>query len=331
MISSRKFWRNEKMNNLLIGKFDNYLTKARLSYFLAMFILFTFAAPVFAQQSRTITIISEPDVVVWLDGVKHGTTGKDGKFIIKTVSAGKHFLRIRADGFKEISQNLLATQKGDIKIALTKTTDQAELAFQKAEKLTATDREKAAESYRQAIKLRPKYAEAHLGLARVLSDSGDLEDALEAVVKARKLRPAYAEASAVEGRIHKDNGDEEKAIATFKRAVSEGKGFQPEALTGLGLIYKEKGEGFGSSGDFDAEETNYAEASKYLRTALTQLSGAPDSIIIYQIEGSIFEKMKKYDEAIALYEEFLRLFPDVVEASAVQSFITQIKKKQLEQ
>jgi tetratricopeptide (TPR) repeat protein len=294
-----------------------------------------FAVEASGQKSvvplRSITVVTEPDAIIWVDGVKHGTTDKEGKFLIKTVSAGKHSLRVRANGFKEISQNLLPAQKGEIQINLTKTTDQAELTYQEAEKLTTVDREKAAEEYRKAIKLRPLYPEAYLGLARVLSDMGDLDEALKAVVQARKLRPNYAEASAVEGRIHKDGGDEEKAIATFKRAITEGKGFQPEAYAGLGLIYKEKGEGFSSSGDFESEAANYAEASKYLRIALTQLSGAPDTIIIYQLEGLIYERMKKEDEAIKIYEEFLRLFPDTVEASAVQSFITQIRKRQADQ
>ena len=37
--------------------------------------------------------------------------------------------------------------------------------------------------------------------------------------------------------------------------------------------------------------------------------------------------MKSYKEAIALYEEFLRLFPDSSEAKTVESFIVQIKKQ----
>jgi outer membrane protein assembly factor BamD (BamD/ComL family) len=41
--------------------------------------------------------------------------------------------------------------------------------------------------------------------------------------------------------------------------------------------------------------------------------------------------MKKYDEAIATYEEFLQIFPDSNESSAVRSFIVQIKKQMSEQ
>jgi tetratricopeptide (TPR) repeat protein len=151
---------------------------------------------------------------------------------------------------------------------LTKTTDEAELAFQAAERMLTSDRQAAAELYRKAIKLRPKYPEAYLALARVLSDMQNLEEALTAIKQARKQRLGYAEASAVEGRIYKEMGEEEKAIASFKRAITEGKGFQPEALTGLGLFYKEKAEEFGGSGDFEQEEANYIEATKYLQTGI---------------------------------------------------------------
>jgi regulator of sirC expression with transglutaminase-like and TPR domain len=66
-----------------------------------------------------------------------------------------------------------------------------------------------------------------------------------------------------------------------------------------------------------------------LKTALKQLSGAPDAIIIYQLLGLIYERQKKPTDAIQVYEEFLRFFPDTVEAEAVRSFIVQLKKGQV--
>ncbi len=277
---------------------------------------------------RTVTVISEPNATLWLDGVRFGKTGSDGKLTIKTVSAGTHTIRVRADGFKEISQTLTALQKGEVTVTLAKSTDAAELAFQEAERLTSSDREKSAAAYRKAIKSRPNYAEAYVGLARVLLDVGDGEAAEKAIVSARKLRGAYAEASAVEGRIQKENGDEAKAIAAFKRAITEGKGFQPEAYAGLGLLYKEKAELAGNSGDFEGENTNYTESAKNLKAALKQLSGAPDAVIIYQLLGLIYERQKRYADAIATYEEFLQIFPDTNEATAVRSFIIQLRKGQ---
>jgi tetratricopeptide (TPR) repeat protein len=279
-----------------------------------------------ANQFRSITVITEPATKVWIDGVYYGRTDRSGKLSISTVAAGAHTVRFRADDFKEISQTLPAIQKGEVKVVLTKTTDEAELAFQEGERLTAVDRERSAAAYRQAIKLKPNYPDAYIGLARVLSEAGDLDDALVAITTARKLRPALPEASAVEGRIHKDYGDEAKAIAAFRRAITEGKGFQPEAYAGLGLLYKERAEGMGGSGDFTGEDLSYAESAKNLKISLKQLSGAPDSIVIYQLLGLIYERQKRYKEAITLYEEFLRIFPETPEATAVRSFIVQIKK-----
>jgi tetratricopeptide (TPR) repeat protein len=303
----------------------------------AGFILLPLIAPAQVKRPappaafRAITVATEPGAVVWIDDVRYGKADASGKLTITTIAAGGHRLRVRADGFKEVSLAILPTQKGEIKAPLAKTTDEAELAFQKAEGLTGADREAAAENYRKAIRLRPKYPDAYIGLARVLMESGDLDGAKDAVNGARKARPVYPEASAIEGRIYKDLGEEAKAIASFKRAIADGKGFQPEAYTGLGLLYKEKAEGDSGGGDFEQETANYTEAGKNLRVALKQLSGAPDTVVIYQLLGLIYERMKKYDDAIAIYEEFLRLFPNSNEADAIRSFITQIQKQRAEQ
>ena len=308
------------------------------NYFFILVFCLVFSTVGFAQKpaasTRTVNVITEPNATVWLDEILRGKTDESGNLTIKPVTAGAHKIRVRADGFKETAQNLLAAQKGDVKIALVKTEDQAELTFQEAERLSLLDRDKAIEAYRKAIVLRPKYAEAYLALARVLSAKNDYDGALAAIKEAKKARLAYAEASAVEGRIYVslgEEGGEAKAIAAFKRAITEGKGFQPEAQTGLGLLYKEKAEASGSGGDYESEEANYALAIGHFRKAISQLSGAPDAITLYQFLGLAYEKMKKYNEAIAVYEEFLRVFPDTSEATAVKSFIVQLKKEMSEQ
>jgi len=278
-----------------------------------------------APTYREIAIVTEPRTIVWLDGVRFGRTDKDGRLEIKTVSTGPHTLRLRADGFKDKIQPLTAVQKGEIALTLVKTTDEAELTYQEAERISTEDREKAAAAYRRAIAARPNYPDAYIGLARVTSEGGNFEDAEKAIASLRKYRPTHAEASAIEGRIHKDSGEEEKAVRSFKRSITEGKGYQPEAYTGLGLLYKEKAESLQGS-DPEAETENFNEAAKNLKTALKQLSGAPDAAVIYQLLGLVYEKQKKYTEAIDIYEEFLRLFPTSNEATAVQSFIVQLKK-----
>lgn len=313
----------------------------RFKIFFFVFVALVLNSSVWAQTpvvkptaaARSITVVTEPNAVVWIDDVRRGATNAtSGKLVIRTVPAGIRRLRVRADGFKEITQTLTAAQKGEIKITLVKTTDEAELAFQQAETAAvAADREKAAELYRKAIRLRPRYAEAQLGLARVLADGGDHEEALKALREARKIKPVYPEAAAVEGRIYRSEGDDEKAIAAFNRAVREGKGFQPEANAGLALLYKERAEGFGGEGDVEQEKANYQLATTKFITAIQQLSGAPDAEILYQMLGVAYEKQQRYQDAIKVYEEFLRAFPDSNEASAVRSFIVQAQKQMKEQ
>lgn len=286
-----------------------------------------FAASSFAQTNRTITIVTEPQASVWINDIQYGKTNDDGKLVIKNAPNGARKLRVRAYGFKETTQNLTAAQKGDVKIELAKTNDEAEIAFQEAEKQASLDRREAIKFYEKAVTLRPRYPEAYLALARVSLDAGDIDGALKAIKQAQKLRPAYAEASAVEGRIYLAEGNEEKAIAAFKRAVAEGKGFQPEAYTGLGLFYKDKAESAAGDGDYEGEKAYYELAAANLKKAIAQLGTAPDAITIYQLLGLAYERMKNYKEAIALYEEFLRIFPDSNEASAVESFIVQLKKQ----
>lgn len=307
----------------------------RFRFYIFVLVVLAFAAAsgsAAAQTSvRSITVVTEPNAIVWLDDIRRGTTDGNGKLVIKTVPSGVRRLRVRADGFKEAAQTLTAAQKGEVKVALVKTTDEAELAFQQAEAATSVDRDKAVELYRKAIKLRPRFAEAQLGLARVLLDNQNTEDSLAAIQAARKIKPIYPEASAVEGRIYRSEGDEEKAVAAFKKAIREAKGFQPEAHTGLGLLYKERAESFGAEGNLEQEKINYDLAAASFKTALQQLSGAPDAEVIYQMLGVSYEKQQKYAEAIRIYEEFLRVFPDSAEASAVRSFIVQAQKQMKEQ
>lgn len=283
------------------------------------------AMPSSAQMLRSITVVTEPDARVWISGVLYGTTDEKGRIEIKRVYPGRRVIRVLAPGFAEVSKPLLPTQRGEIKVALVETRDEAELAYQEGERQATLDRAKAEESYRKAIAENPKYLAAHVGLLRTLAEGRSYDKAKVALTELRKVSPRHAEASAIEGRMQKELGEEDKAIAAFKRAIAEGGGFQPEAYAGLGLLYQDRAEGLA---DNEQQQTAaYNEAAKNLMTAVKQLSGAPDAAVIYQLVGMIYEEQKRYKEAIALYEDFLKTFPDSPEAEAVRSFIVQIKKE----
>jgi tetratricopeptide (TPR) repeat protein len=298
----------------------------------AFFITLSFSAPdASAQRARkkpaasspstaALTIRSEPNAIVWLDEIRRGVTDDAGKLVLEKVTPGRHTLRVRASGFKERTLPLAPTQRGQIEVRLTRTTDEAELTFQRAEdaREKAKDEESrkaAAELYRRAFQLRPEFPAAHVGLARLLSDMNDYKQALQEIADARADRPIYPEASAVEGRIYRSAAFWDDAVVSFRRAIREAHGFQPEAHTGLALLYEEEGKN--------------EEAAAEFRTAIVQLSDSEP--VIYQLLGAAYEKMEKYKEAVAAYEKYLQLAPDGNLAPAVRSIIDQLRKQAEEQ
>ena len=249
-----------------------------------------------------------------MDEIRRGMTDATGRLTPVKISSGQHILRVRANGFKEASVPISPTQRGEIKVRLVPTTDEAELVFQRAEnarELAKDDdsRQKAAALYRQALKLRPAFATAHVGLARVLMDLNDTENALSEIDVARRIRPDYPEASAVEGRIYREVAQTDEAIGSFNRSIREGHGFQPEAHVGLGRVYEDKGQ--------------YDLAAREYQIAINQLSDTEP--VIYQLLGAAYEKTGQTKEAVAAYENYLKLAPNGSLAPAVRSIIDQLR------
>jgi tetratricopeptide (TPR) repeat protein len=267
------------------------------------------AQAVYAQGSLTIS--TEPNAMVWVDEIRRGTTDASGKITIPKLSAGRHSVRVRATGFKE-SVTPLIPGRHALSVKLLPTTDQAELLFQQAE--AARDKaslENAADLYRRAIKLRPAFPAAHVGLARVLLDLNQFKEAHAEIEAARRTRPAYAEASAVEGRIYREEAFADDAIRSFRRAIREGNGLQPEAYVGMARVLEDKGD--------------YAGAIANFQKALAQL--ADSEPVIYQMAGAAYERVNKPKEAVAAYEKYLQLAPNGSYAAAIRSILDQLKRE----
>jgi len=262
----------------------------------------------------SLTIVTEPNATVWIDEIRRGQTDASGKLEIKKLAAGTHTLRVRANGFKESITRLLPGKR-NVALRLLPTSDQAELLFQQAEtaREQAKDdqsRRKAEVLYNQALKIRPSFPAAHLGLARVLLDLNEYQKGLSEIDAARRDRPVYAEASAVEGRINREAAFTEQAITSFRRSIREAKGFQPEAHVGLARVFEDRGQ--------------YAEAIAEYRKAIDQLSDSEP--VIYQLLGAAYEKQQNYKDAVVAYEKYLELAPNGSLAPAIRSIIDQLRR-----
>jgi lipopolysaccharide biosynthesis regulator YciM len=277
-----------------------------------------------AQPAKTLVVASAPNAVVWVDGVRRGVTDDAGKIELKGVARAPHVVRVRARELAERVVPIVASQVslGHVEVPLSRTMTDAERAFQDAEdarEKAATEdaRKSAVELYRRALSLRPRYPAAHVGLARTLSELGDFNGALAEVQAARNdyTSRSYAEASAVEGRVYHASGDAAAALQSYRRAISEARGFQPEAHTGIGIILQERGD--------------YAGATAEFRKAIAQLSDTEP--VLYQLLGEAYEKQEKYKDAVAAYEKYLQLAPTGKLAPAIQSIIEQLRKQAAEQ
>ncbi|HXQ74183.1 MAG TPA: tetratricopeptide repeat protein [Pyrinomonadaceae bacterium] len=265
-------------------------------------------------QPAALTITTEPNAIVWIDEVRRGTTDASGKLVLTKISPGRHTVRVRANNFKEATAALLPGRR-TLAVKLVGTSDPAELMFQQAEtaREKARDdasRESAADLYREALKNRPNAA-AHVGLARVLLDLNKFKEARAEIDAARRIRPVYPEASAVEGRIYREEAFDDEAISSFRRAIREARGFQPEAHVGLARVLEDKGD--------------FAAAVVELRKALDQLYDSEP--VIYQMLGAAYEKLNKPKEAIAAYEKYLELAPNGSYAAAIRSILNQLKRE----
>lgn len=265
-------------------------------------------------RGRSVTINTEPDAIIWINDIRRGSTDASGKLTIDKVPAGRSTLRVRANGFRELSLPLVAGRR-EVAVRLVRTTDAAELAFQQAETAREQARDdesraEAAELYRRALKLRPAFPAARVGLARMLMELHEYQAALGEIAAARKTRPVYPEASAVEGRIYREAAFEDEAVKSFRRAIREGRGFQPEAHVGLARLLEER--------------RQYSDAVDEYRAALTQL--ADSEPVIYQLLGAAYEKMRRPKEAVEAYETYLRLAPNGTLAPAIRSMLDQLKR-----
>jgi tetratricopeptide (TPR) repeat protein len=295
----------------------------RLSSVISILLLLVLISPsnavlVHAQKNfsaKAVTITTEPAAIVWVDEVRRGVTDASGNLTVKIFSGGRHTLRVRGNGFRETTLPLFA-HLARINVRLVRTTDQAELLFQQAEAAReqardAESKQQAAELYRKALQLRPAFAAANVGLARLLMDLGETDAALEEIAAARRARRIYPEASAVEGRIYRENTANDKAIASFRRAVREGRGFQPEAHVGLARIWEEKNQ--------------FEDAAAEYELAIKQLSESEP--VIYQLLGAVYEKLQKPKEAVTVYEKYLEIAPNGTYASAIRSIIEQLRRE----
>ena len=158
--------------------------------------------------------------------------------------------------------------------------------------------DQAIDHYRQAVALRPDYAEAHYNLGRLLVEHGQLNDAIAHYERAAAINPADAEAQNNLGVTLFGIGRTDDAIAHYQKAL-EIRPDYAEASCNLAnaLIAKD---------DFDGAIARYKAC----------LAAIPDQEEAQYNLASALLRKGRTDEAIVEYQKVLQMHPESADAHA---------------
>ena len=188
------------------------------------------------------------------------------------------------------------------------------------------DADQAIEHYREAVALRPDYAEAHYNLGRLLVEKGQLDDAIAHYERAASINPADAAAQNNLGVTLFGIGRADDAIAHYQKAL-EIRPDYAEASCNLANVLIAKGDFDGAIARYrtclavipDQEEAQYNLASALLRTGRTEeaiveyqkvLQMHPESADTHANLGIAFLTNGRVRDAMAEYNKALQISPE---------------------
>tara|TARA_B100000780_G_scaffold230286_1_gene169999 strand:+ start:152 stop:2509 length:2358 start_codon:yes stop_codon:yes gene_type:complete len=188
----------------------------------------------------------------------------------------------------------------------------------------------ALDSYKQAIKINPNYAEAYNNVGIALKNKGCLSAAIDSYKKAIKIKPDYAEAYYNMGIALEDWGDLDAAIERYQQAIN----LKPDyvgAYYNMGIALQEKGDPDAAINSYKRTvhlKQDYAEAWNNMGNALQDqgdpvaaidsykqaIKIKPDYAEAYSNMGNALRAKCNLEAAIDSYTRAVCLKPDYAEA-----------------
>jgi tetratricopeptide (TPR) repeat protein len=156
--------------------------------------------------------------------------------------------------------------------------------------------EEALAAYRQVLRRRPTYADAHNNLGNVLQAQGKLDEAVASYREALRLQPNYVAAHNNLGVALLDRGTLSEAVASFRQAL----GLQPD----FAEAHANQGNALEQQGKFEEAAASYRQAIRI----------KPDSAEPYHGLGNVFRQQGDPAMAVASFQEAVRLKPNYAEA-----------------
>ncbi|MBI4698223.1 MAG: serine protease [Nitrospirae bacterium] len=154
----------------------------------------------------------------------------------------------------------------------------------------------AIDVFREAIRLKPDYADAYYYLGAACEKLGKNKEAVKAYSKAIKLRPDFADAHLSLGSVYGKLGMYKEAVDVLMKAAMTEPDFA-DVYYNLGVAYGKLG--------------MYGEGIEADKKAVKLNPGFADA---YYNMGIAYEKSGLYKEAVSAFQKFLKLRPDNADA-----------------
>lgn len=157
--------------------------------------------------------------------------------------------------------------------------------------------DRAIQEFMTALRLQPRYTEAHLNLARVYLDQGRVEEAKPHLAQAMTLAPESSDANMLVGRVLLKEGNINTAISFLKKAT---------------LIRSENSAAHYHLGVAYSKRAQYDEALRELQTSIYQFR---NSAPVYLQMGKVYERQGNGAAAVNAYKQALEIKPELAEAA----------------
>ncbi|HMD53783.1 MAG TPA: tetratricopeptide repeat protein, partial [Phycisphaerae bacterium] len=188
----------------------------------------------------------------------------------------------------------------------------------------------AIESYRTAIKLQPKYAEAHNNLGNALQESGQFEEALAEIRIAIQLKPDLTEAYNNLGNVLRSQNRLDEAVQEINNAIKLRPNFAPlYNILGSILIAQDRlDEAIAALFNAIKLKADYAEGYINLGIALKERGRLNEAVAAYQAAlrhkpdfaeahnslGMLLQSQAVIEQAIAEFEAAIKIKPNFIDA-----------------
>ena len=277
------------------------------------------------QPAEFVTVSLETNIGGIISQVR---TDRTGKFRFDSIGQDQFRIVIRHPGYNEIQRvvdlnsssneylqiQLVAEKSNAISIPTRKVDanvpPEANQEYEKgrAALMDEKNAEKGISHLEKAISLSPNYVEAHLLLGTAYLDNKQLDKAARELQKTIEINPQTSSALFALGEVYR----RQQKYAEAEKALQDGLKLEPkspQAHFTLGEVYLAKGD--------------LAKAGPEVGQAL-QLK--PDFANAYLLAGNLFLRAKKPENALQMFEEYLRLEPKGEFVSPTREVVEKIKK-----